>query len=215
MQYTDAIDFNLVAQAFFTSCYLISSFFISFNAYAGLISMFSGLIFVLSIATTYYYIRIHTNKLIFGAVLGSSSVIVFISLQTAIFWGQYSSCEKLPVIQRRISNATYFKSLIIEKGNYGNECYGNSAMKSICVFSALLFITYIILVATLVFYKDEILETSPFYVNYSPVPQNISSYGRNEESIVKSDHEPHITCTSPSMRGNSNKTRFNNTIGYV
>jgi hypothetical protein len=142
------LDYVLLVQTTFASCYLISSFVVSSNAYAGFNAWFAGFIFLASIALSYVGIRRTVSRINYGMVLGSSSILLIFSLQTAIFWGQYSGC----------SSSSSETLIVTTSGTIGTECKNVSAMKAVCTFSVFLFIGYLSLIGTLLAYKDELLE---------------------------------------------------------
>ena len=92
----DVVRGILAAQAFLTFCYLVSAMFLRTNDYAGFIAVFTGFIFSGSIGFTYYGITHLISRTMYGTILGYSMVLTLISLQSSIFWGQYSSCDVLP-----------------------------------------------------------------------------------------------------------------------
>jgi hypothetical protein len=51
-------------------------------------------IIIITITINIIYTHRSTSRTSFGVILGSSVVLTIISLQTAIFWGQYGECEK-------------------------------------------------------------------------------------------------------------------------
>lgn len=65
-------------------------------------------------------------------------MLIFISLQSAIFWGQYSGCESY-------------------NDNRSVNCQNKPAMKSICTFSVLMFISYITQLVAMIAFKQELL----------------------------------------------------------
>lgn len=91
--HTELIDGTLLAQVMFTFSFLVSSFVVSSNDYAGFLVVFTGLVFAAFIGFTYYSVRKAASRTMYGVVLGGLVVLTFISLQTAIFWGQYGNCE--------------------------------------------------------------------------------------------------------------------------
>lgn len=77
------------------------------------------------------------------------------SLQNAIFWGQYSHCEQF---SRRLRG-----------GKYGSECHHTHAMTSVCVFSVFMLISYVFQVILLLRFKDDLLGASALNEGYNPV----------------------------------------------
>lgn len=84
----------ICGQAVCAACFLLSALFIASNPYAGAVAVLTGLVVPLHVGGSWYCIRRAVSRTLYGAVLGSSCVMVFVYLETAIFWGQYSDCEK-------------------------------------------------------------------------------------------------------------------------
>lgn len=80
-------------QLFCAFCFLISSFFVAPNPYAGFVAIFTGLFSIFHIVGSWYFLRRNIGLATYGAVLGSSCVMVFVYIETAVFFGQYSACE--------------------------------------------------------------------------------------------------------------------------
>ena len=128
---TQIIDSILIFQGIFCFCYFISSCVAFSNEYAGFVGLLTGLIYIASVGHTFYGLKRHLNRTMYGSILGLSSVLVILSLQSAIFWGQYSNCEEGTTTD--ISN----------KGSIGVVCTHRGAMKSMCAFSVFMFLTYL------------------------------------------------------------------------
>ena len=94
--HTELTDFSLLIQGILSFCFFISSFFVAANDYAGSFAVFSALLFVIFTGVSHYGISYSPSKTFYGAILGASVVLVFISFQNAILWGQYSSCTTSP-----------------------------------------------------------------------------------------------------------------------
>lgn len=97
---------------------------------------------------SHFFLRI-INRTLYGAVLGIYSVLIVISLQAAIFWGQYANCDRGhvasdngPAAVRRLE---------------GVHCENAGAMKAMCTFSVLLFIGHVVFSFFLFYCKDRIL----------------------------------------------------------
>ncbi|RYH14110.1 hypothetical protein EON65_34150 [archaeon] len=134
---------NLLLQVVFVVCYLISALFIASNTYAGFNSLLLGIIIIAVIGLSYYGLFKEVTRTLFGIVLGCSVMLIFMTLQSAIFWGQYSDCTP--------------NSLL----NSVTQCYNPAAMKSCCTFSVFLFLTYIAQVAAMIRYKNDVLGAAP------------------------------------------------------
>ena len=89
----DLIDGTLYFQTVVCFCYMISSFVVASNIYAGFDAVVLGLVYAGFIVTTYYGVRFTPSRTFYGAVLGGAIILCFMSLQSSIFWGQYAHCE--------------------------------------------------------------------------------------------------------------------------
>lgn len=154
--YSELLDATIVIQAVLSFCYLMSSFPVSANGYAGFVSILMSLVYCLFTVLSYYGLRVSLTRKFFGFVLGASVVLVFVSLENSIFWGQYAGCEP------RHGSA-------VPKDKIGVECKHVAAMKALCAFSVFLFLSYIFLVVLLMRFKDELLGSVPSNLGYSPV----------------------------------------------
>jgi hypothetical protein len=86
------LDATIAGQILFSTSYLISSLVVAGNDYAGFVAVLTGVLYILSTAVTYYGIRRSPNRLNYGVILGGTVILIFISLEAAIFWGQYGTC---------------------------------------------------------------------------------------------------------------------------
>lgn len=141
------LKFTLLAQAGFSACYLISALFVASNSYAGFNAIALGLTQAAVIGLSYYGLYKEVTRTLYGIVLGSAVLLIFMSLQSAIFWGQYSSC--------------HYEVFNVKEGFLGIQCENQAAMKSICAFSVFMFLTYIVLVGVLIRFKNDILGVAP------------------------------------------------------
>ncbi|KAJ1405900.1 hypothetical protein B484DRAFT_456970 [Ochromonadaceae sp. CCMP2298] len=150
----EVIDFLLKAQAVIIFCYLICAMVMSGNTYSGFNAVFLGIVFVCFTAASYYGLKVHVSRTHYGMLLGAAGVLLFTSLESAIYWGQYGDCEK---------------------GSYGGrgtgpECSNRPAMKALCAFSVFMFLSYVGLAGALVYFKEELLGAAPLREGYSSVP---------------------------------------------
>ena len=93
MSFSKLFDWLIFCQLVCVACFLLSSLFVASNPYAGFLSVFIGLVAAAHSGGCWYFIRQRVSRTMYGAVLGSSCVMVCIYLETAIFFGQYSACE--------------------------------------------------------------------------------------------------------------------------
>lgn len=166
-QHEQFLDVILLVQSICSFCCLISAFVISSNSYAGFIAVLTSMIYCGFSAISWYGIRYKTNRILFGAILGASAVLVVISLQTAIFWGQYSGCESYGSASNHSSSRIMTHRLLS-----GVECKNTGGMKGVCLFSVFMFLSYIVFIALLGKYKNEILAALPVTDGYSSAPDN-------------------------------------------
>lgn len=114
-------------------------------------------------------------------------MLVFVSLESAIFWGQYSRCSSDRRVLLRggtdtyrdeilsihpISTEDYGPVTVSRELSFGVECSHTSAMKSVCTFSIMMFLSYVALVAVMIKFKNEILGPAPLNEGYAPVSTN-------------------------------------------
>ena len=185
------IDLTLAAQGLFTFCYLISSFVVASNPYGGFPAVFTGLIHTAFIGISYYGIRQKPSRIIYGGILGACSVLICISLMTAIFWGQYGGCATLakatymmptlaPTQAPHNANRNLMTEKLLENSARrltGIACQHTSAMKSVCAFSVFHFLTYLGFVGILLKFKNEILATVPLEGGGYTAPADDNSKG--------------------------------------
>lgn len=200
------IDGTLMAQVVILICYSISSLVVIGNNYAGFNGFFTALLFGGGIYFTHHGLK-NISRTLYGIILGGVSILVFISLESAIFWGQYSGCTHYSTIddsspptmkptkaptgdddddKRRLMESVDFSfhttsssasMLSGYEGHYsrqlsgsiGSECRNQSAMKSMCTFSVFMFLSYLVLGAFLVHYKNAILGSAPLNEGYDEV----------------------------------------------
>lgn len=154
------LDGTFLVQGVLILCYLISAFVVSSNAYAGFNGVFLGIVYAVILAASYRGLRKDVTRTMYGALLGSCCMLVMMSLQSAIFWGQYSGCDtsrRLMEISERILTSVV--------------CEHRYAMKSVCAFSVFMFLSYLFQIFLMIKFKNEILAAAP-KEGYAPVPTN-------------------------------------------
>jgi len=170
--HAELLDRLLLVQALLILAYFISACVVGGNSFAGFNALFLGIIYGGFAAATYYGLKIYPTRLNFGLVLGGASILLFMSLQSAIFWGQYAECESHsrrylmgelgPASVQRVLSSSF---------DLGPECRNTSAMKSVCTFSVFMFLSYISQIWHLVHFKNDILVSAPPETNnYSSIP---------------------------------------------
>lgn len=162
----ELLDRLLPGQAVLIACYFISACFVGSNSFAGFNALFLGVIYTAFTAATYYGLKIYATRVNFGMILGGSVILLFMSLQSAIFWGQYADCEsrtRYLLSEEEHRNLSSFK--------LGPECRNTSAMKSLCTFSVFMFLGYIVQIWFLIRFKNDILVAAPPETeNYNSIP---------------------------------------------
>ncbi|GAB5029846.1 Hypothetical protein NocV09_00104580 [Nannochloropsis oceanica] len=84
---------GLLLQGVFVLCYTICSFVVASTANMGFNAVLTALLYIFYVAGTYHVLQRSKMPLAIGFVLGVSVMITFLSLMTAIFWGQLSNCS--------------------------------------------------------------------------------------------------------------------------
>jgi hypothetical protein len=179
------LDGTLMAQAAFTFAYLISSFVVAGNDYAGFNGVITGFIFGGSIGLTYYGLKKAISRTNYGIILGACSMLVFVCLESSIFWGQYSSCvhystvedssppttapTAAPLVFRMSDSISVESESRLLTSSIGSECRNQKAMKSMCAFSVFMFLSYLFLLTLLIRFKNDFLGSAPLNEGYDPV----------------------------------------------
>ena len=145
--HTTLFDATLVIQLLFTLSFLISASFVFANPYNGFNTIFLGIVYLAFIGVSFYCIRYDISRTKFGAILAACLYLVFLSLENAIYWGQYSNCS-VPGFFK------YFADHII-------YCNNTAAMSSVSAFSVLMFLSYLFELFLLFRFKDNFLGTDP------------------------------------------------------
>lgn len=170
--HSEFIDRLLQVQGLLILAYFISACVVGGNSFAGFNALFLGIIFGCVAVATYYGLKIYPTRLNFGIILGGTAILMFLSLQSAIFWGQYADCEthRRYLSEEVESNAT-LQRILSSSFDLGPECKNTSAMKSVCTFSVFMFLSYIAQIWLLVQFKNDILVSAPPETdNYSSIP---------------------------------------------
>ena len=84
--------YTLIVEVCFSICFVVAATSLFWNHYAGVVGILTGLAYISFTGVSYYGIMVKPNRTFFGAILGASCVMVFVALQSAIFWGQYANC---------------------------------------------------------------------------------------------------------------------------
>ncbi len=179
--YDAQLDLTLAAQSVFTFCYFISSIVLLDNSYAGFDGALLGLLYGATIALSYKGLKKDQNRIIYGIILGAVFVLVFLSLQSAIFWGQYSGCESYSSSSTSQDddkkNGDDKKNDDDKKRRMltGVECYYTSAMSSMSAFSVFMFLSYIVQLYLMIKHKHEILGDPGSKGGYATIPPRAPS----------------------------------------
>lgn len=149
MIFNKLFDGLIFCQATCAGCFLLSALFLASHPYAGSVAVLTGLVALAHTGFSWHCIRQQASRTLYGAVLGSSCVVTFVYLESAIFWGQYSGCEK------------YHHNDSISDSSYGVACTNTAAMTSLCTFSVFLFLLSIASAGVLLQHKDDLLGSDP------------------------------------------------------
>ena len=152
----ELLDRLLPGQALLIASYFISACFVGGNNFAGFNALFLGIIYIAFTVATYYGLKVYATRVNFGIILGGSVILMFMSLQSAIFWGQYADCEPQ---HRYLSSEEEHRML--SSFELGPECRNVPAMKSLCTFSVFMFLGYIVQIWFLIHFKNDILVAAP------------------------------------------------------
>ena len=161
--FKEIFPFLLLAQGLFTISNLIPALMLGSNTYAGFNVIFLELLYVGFIVGTYYGLTKYLSRFYYGMILGGSSVLSLISLQSAIFWGDYADC---------VHSSSYINKIIILQPNgTGPECNNQAAMQAVGAFSVLMCLCYIAQISLMLYHKNEILADVQLTASsYRPIP---------------------------------------------
>jgi hypothetical protein len=160
----ELLDFTILVQAALSFCFFVSAIYVFGNHYAGFSALFLALLFSVMTGVSHFGLSCYPNKMMYGAILGSSTVMIFVSLQSSIFFGSYGTCISPPVIVPSIAPALLIDA---HRSLYGVECYNVGGLKSCCAFSILLMLSYLIFITLVIRFKNEILlNDSPTKVSF-------------------------------------------------
>ena len=177
------VDKILKAQGVIALCFLICVSVLAKNEYAGVVGVFIALFFIAFIYVTYRGILLETNRVYYGAILGGCSLLLLVSLESSIFYGEYSKCSAdsgdssdTNIIATTDDVGIFYsddarRNLITRslREVIGVQCSKKSAMRAACVFSSAMLLSYLLLIIVLYSSKNEILVFSPNTDTYNPL----------------------------------------------
>uniref|UniRef100_A0A7S2V692 MARVEL domain-containing protein n=1 Tax=Fibrocapsa japonica TaxID=94617 RepID=A0A7S2V692_9STRA len=139
MDHTKATLFGIGAHGVLTACYLICSFVVASTANAGFNAVLTGLVYAVYCVGAYQVLHKSKTALSVGFLIGFSALLIVLSLETAIYWGQLANCE---TVSESISQYS---------------CSNKSGYRAVCAFASLLFILQGAMTTALVAWKDEFI----------------------------------------------------------
>jgi hypothetical protein len=110
-------------EAVFSFCFMISSFTVAGTANMGFNVVITGFLYIAHTAGAYYVLKRNPSPLTVGMLIGATMFFTFLSLMTAIYWGQLSGCD------------TKYDGDI---DHY--SCSNKSGMRAVCAFATLNFL---------------------------------------------------------------------------
>jgi hypothetical protein len=193
--FQELVTFSIVSQAVCAFCFLLSAISLRGNEFAGAVGIITGIIYASFTGFCYYGIVKRPTRLGFGVVLGLAFVLVFISLEAAIFWGQYANCSlsslldsnasqrymlatstELPSSMETTSSSSSSSrshvrtNRLFSTSTYTAECNNRPGMRSACAFSVLMFLNYLFFILVLLRFKDDVLGSAGQFDDYLSVP---------------------------------------------
>lgn len=121
-------NFVLGTQAVFATCFFVSACTVADTANVGFNVVFTALIFTAHVALCWVVINRLKTSLWVGILIGTSISLTFLSLTTAIYWGELSGCTPEQDIDDDRVGSTY-------------SCHAVDAYKAVCAFAVLLFVS--------------------------------------------------------------------------
>lgn len=209
--YQELIDFTLLAQGILSLCFLVSALSVAAYDSTGYLAVFTAFIFSTFTGISHYGISYKLTSVFYGAILGSSFILIFVALQSAIFWGQYGTCSMgsaaiytaipsmAPSMQpstnptiapTSVNMSALLRPNILVMQQLSNLqhrqldeviCISTGGMKAICAFSVFLMFTYAFFLTVLFRFKDDVLAKLSPSEQYASVPS--SEYSRPADQI--------------------------------
>ena len=162
-----------------------------------MVGVFIALFFIAFIYVTYRGILLETNRVYYGAILGGCSLLLLVSLETSIFYGEYSKCST----DSDVSSDTNIIAITDDaigihysddtrrnlinrslREVIGVQCSKKSAMRAACFFSSAMLLSYLLLLIVLYFSKNEILVFSPNTDTYNPLSTDEKAENSTEQN---------------------------------
>lgn len=156
-----------------TFCFTISAFVVAGTANAGFNALLTALMYVAFGAGAFFTINRNQNATMLGILIGAAGSFSLLSLQTAIFWGQLSNCQKLPVGAPHVEHYS---------------CENKAAMSAVCAFAALLFLLQLVLTIGLFTWRDELAHDMLMYSQVAQSAGYENGGGGHEYAPYGSSH---------------------------
>ena len=129
---------NIALQSIFSFAFTICAVVLAREPNAGFSAVFTSIIYVAFVTGSHYVVNQLVHPILLGYLAGVSFVMIFISLMTAIYWGELAKCDK----PRHNISMQHFM------------CNNKPAYRAICTFAVFMFLLQMAFVAMLMVYKD-------------------------------------------------------------
>uniref|UniRef100_A0A7S1TNM9 MARVEL domain-containing protein n=1 Tax=Phaeomonas parva TaxID=124430 RepID=A0A7S1TNM9_9STRA len=170
------LNVNLALQALFSFALLICSFVVAATANAGFNAVLTAILSCTFVVGAYRVLNRSQSTLAVGFVIGVSTMMSFLMLMTAVFWGQLSGCEDVKDDPDQYS------------------CDNKKAYGATCAMSVLLFLLDVSFTILLVLWRDDFMSESSGYddiggnsafVNNAPGAADANAYAAYDSSTYK------------------------------
>ena len=158
MDHKKLLNANLILQLIFGFGFMISSFVVAGTANYGFNAVLTVLMLVGYLGYGLTVINKRQSEINVGILLGSSMLFTWISLATAIFWGQLSGCNE---------------SFDGKIDHY--SCSNVSGMRAVSAFAVFLFLLQLAFSVTLYMWRDSILGEASSYQDMGGQDQTTGS----------------------------------------
>ena len=179
MDHKKILNANLILQLIFGFGFMISSFVVAGTANYGFNAVLTVLLLIGYLAHGLTVLNKRQSEMNVGILLGTSMLFTWISLATAIFWGQLSGCDES------------------EDGNVDHySCSNVSAMRAVSAFSVFLFLLQLAFTVNLYMWRDSILGEASTY-------QDMGGNDQSTGSSPYASYEPSSSSSAYNQKPNS------------
>lgn len=166
------LNYAIYVQLVLSILFLILSFVVANTANETVVMFMTASILISYPLWSYYAIHRFATHVTVGATLGAGLMVVFLCLQTAMYWGSLSVCQKITYSIKQYS------------------CNSKVTYRSICIVSIFLFLTHFAFVVLLAHFRNAVLKEID---EYEDLDEKAYDFERTGPAISPSED---VTCAA-------------------